>query len=164
MDAYQALMVSVADLRDNMKCLADPYLSWSTYRKAVLSELKKLNMWEAAVMEEGPIRLPCPEVEAVRREAAELLRATEKPRETPSHRPMSFPVSLGLYDDIRLKANSMAAHFTGRPNDKVTPEELAHAVLAVFARQDIYADEITLKRDDLVKFVDEQREAAKKGQ
>ena len=156
MDAYQALMVSVADLRYNMKCLADPYLSWSTYRKAVLSELKKLNMWEASVMEEDPIRLPCPE-------AAELLRATEKPRETPSHRPMSFPVSLGLYDDIRLKANSMAAHFTGRPNDKVTPEELAHAVLAVFARQDIYADEITLKRDDLVKFVDERRETAKKG-
>ena len=162
MDAYQALMVSVAELRDNMKCLADPYLSWSTYRKAVLSELKKHNMWEAAVMEEDPIRLPCPEVEAVRREAAELLRATEKPRETPSHRPMSFPVSLGLYDDIRLKANSMAAHFTGRPNNKVTPEELAHAVLEVFARQRLDDDEIVIRRDDLVKSVNGRRDAAKK--
>ena len=162
MDAYQALMVSVAELRDNMKCLADPYLSWSTYRKAVLSELKTLNMWEAAVMEEDPIRLPCPEVEAVRREAAELLRATEKPRETPSHRPMSFPVSLGLYDDIRLKANSMAAHFTGRPNNKVTPEELAHAVLEVFARQRLDDDEIVIRRDDLVKSVNGRRDAAKK--
>lgn len=124
---YEDLMGCLAE---SLEDLDNPNTDVKSCRESVADALMRLNEFEQKKSESDPTWTPDEVGEALKRQAADVLRRNAKPRKKQHMRDLPLKVSIGLYDSMRIYGNTLAEHYMR--GEHPSPEETARMILKAF--------------------------------